>query len=154
MKTEYWKNLPKQMYLKGDGVVGDCWRCCVAAILRRPFADVPHFVRDSPRNPFRATAEWLDLQGWVFLELHRPHRDWYTDTEWPCILSGPTVRSTSRGEHHAIVAANGDLDCPLYDPHPSGAGLLAVTNWFLLFPHPQKPGAGKSPPQSPSQSKG
>jgi hypothetical protein len=53
------------------------------------------------------------------------------DPGWGVLL-GPTVRSaTNGGRSHAIVGRYGE---PVWDPHPSRAGLLKVERWGLLVP--------------------
>ena len=126
---------PKQVHLTENGEIGDCWRCCVAAVLQVPAETVPHFVRDG-RSADADTQRWLNQRGFVLIEVGKVGfslHGWGRDDviRLPVIECGPTVRSKKRGAHHAVVAISGEL---VYDPHPSGAGLLCATEQWLIIP--------------------
>jgi hypothetical protein len=134
-------DLPKQTCRTENGEVGDCWRCCIAAILQVPAEAVPHFVRDT-RAPEPETQRWLNARGYVLVQVAGGD-DWPTGFQFPrfgedgdaCCLPviscGVTVRSQKPSQHHAVVTRGGLL---VYDPHPSNAGLLCVTEQFLVVP--------------------
>lgn len=99
-------------------VPGNCLQAAVASLLALPLDAVPHFA---------VFADWQ-----VALRLWADGRDLtlrsvVTDTvpDWPCIVSGPSVR----GVPHAVVAVGGQV---VWDPHPSRAGLVEVCGawWF------------------------
>ena len=48
----------------------------------------------------------------------------------PLISAGPTVRSKEIGQNHAVVTIGRKV---VYDPHPSEAGLTAITEQYLIF---------------------
>ena len=139
-KLRNWDSIPKQTIFSENGKVGDCWRCCVAAVLGLPSRDVPHFMADSGGryDPFGEcrTQDWLALRGYGIVGVagrrsfvfHRTR-----DTPVPPLIScGPTVRSSRMGQNHAVVTNGDEL---LYDPHPSNAGLTAIVEQFLIFRH-------------------
>ena len=140
MRTD-WKNIPKQTVLHepGSPAVGDCWRCCVAAIICAPAAELPHFVqiaRDTQTDEDRLTQTWLTGNGWTmihcqpagFYQPNRVNRDY---EGLPYIATGPTERSRGMGKHHAVVMVGNKM---VYDPHPSEAGLTAITDIYLIVP--------------------
>ena len=143
--SEYWKTIPKQtIFGFGDGItIGDCFRCCIAAILHLPASDVPHFMEKQTKNGGDAASyanDWLIPNGHMLIVLHGS--DYFSDgspfhipltSEYtklngylniPIICSGPTVRSKNSQQTHSVVMSGSDL---LYDPHPSNDGLLAIT---------------------------
>lgn len=141
-ELDYWKNVPKQtIFGFGDNPdeIGDCWRCCIAAILRRPAAEVPHFVEQHYHNhgwsPDIIAGKWLAAQGYRLLQTY-PEGTWFgeircSESDWselPAIVGGPTVRSKNQFQTHAVVKL-GDV---MYDPHPSEAGLLAETSRKMI----------------------
>lgn len=132
---------PKQKLLVENGEVGDCWRCCIAAILQIPAEEVPHFVEIAIKEQCDGTdpltQSWLNARGYWFVSmrfgpLYCPRR--FGDSAYqpfPYIASGPSVRSKTEHDLHAVVMADDQL---LYDPHPSDAGLLAVVKRSLIVP--------------------
>ena len=132
-----WAGIPKQTLLKENGEVGDCWRCCVAAILGVDADCVPHFLQeeiDGKGCMDGATQKWLYDRGHTMIRVssfvfNRLSTD---NIDFPITISaGPTVRSKKMGDHHAVVMQGHNL---LYDPHPSEAGLTAITEKYLIFP--------------------
>lgn len=123
---------PGQMKLKENGEIGDCWRCCIAAILRVDPQDVPHFVEASRDDPMRNTARWLRERGFLLIDaknIRTPEWDCPEAEEVPVIACGPTMRSKAMGEHHAVILVQGEL---VYDPHPSRAGLTAICREYAV----------------------
>ncbi len=134
--SEYWSSIPKQTFLNSDGKIGDCWRCCIAAVIGIPALDVPHFVMENQDDPNGATQRWLRYKGFALVHVHGAGlyfpRDYRDDLDaLPVISCGPTVRSKARGQHHAVVTIDGEV---VYDPHPSSAGLLATTETYMVVP--------------------
>ena len=132
-----WSSIPKQTLLREKGEVGDCWRCCIAAIIGMPAEEVPHFLQNEKDDPSCSmdadTQEWLNQRGWQITEatqfrFHRWGKSKFRVP--PIIVCGPTCRSTEMGQHHAVIMSDGKL---LYDPHPSEAGLTAITDQHLIF---------------------
>ena len=171
-----WSSIPKQTVFSEfaggkPGELGDCWRCCIAAILDMPAAEVPHFIQIAEDNGKRPecdtdkdgklfvrkcrtsshnalTQRWLRTKGYVLVTFMgaAPWGDgtpwvWYSpsndegdppldDIILPFIATGPTVRSKKSADQHAVVMTSHMV----YDPHPSNAGLLAVTQRDMIIP--------------------
>lgn len=129
---------PKQTFLTENGQVGDCWRCCVAAVLQVPAESVPHFVRDS-ESCMADTQLWLNDRGFllvaggrgVTLGFHRWHGVKGEPAHHPVISCGISPRTAKPGQHHAVVKVN---DVMVYDPHPSNGGLVWVVEEFIIVP--------------------
>ncbi len=130
-QVNMWNNIPKQTFLKENGQIGDCWRCCIAAIIGLPAEEVPHFVAEEKGNA--DVQSWLSEKGYVLISASNisvPR--WFGDNiEYPVICCGPTVRSKKIGEHHAVIMMNNEV---VYDPHPSESGLLATVNQYIIIP--------------------
>ena len=129
-------NIPKQTHFN-DGVdVGDCWRCCIAAVIGLPADQVPHFLKESRAKGSSMDPEtqlWLNARGLILVhskEFHFPR--WYGNNIPlpPVIACGPTERSRGMAKHHAVVMI---ADKMVYDPHPSDAGLTAVTDCYMVI---------------------
>jgi hypothetical protein len=139
-----WSKIPKQTQLSENGVIGDCWRCCIAAVLGLPAEEVPHFQQLEPgksNNECDAdTQRWLTERGYRIMYanvmgrsgLIYPvyHSDTFVHQTPPIIAVGPTPRSKGMGRNHAIVTIGGQM---VYDPHPSEAGLTAILENYLIF---------------------
>lgn len=130
---DYWARIPKQTILgfgESGARPGDCWRCCVAAILCHPAGAVPHFVELSlqpgSKSVRQITADWL--MKWDFRILEGDFRE-YTREHLPRIACGPTIRSKHPGQHHCVVMEGSTV---LYDPHPNESGLLVAVDYFTI----------------------
>ena len=65
-----WNEIPKQTLFRGEGEIGDCWRCCIAAILSLKAEEVPHFVQmsvDTESSPDSLTQIWLNARGYYIV---------------------------------------------------------------------------------------
>ena len=138
-------DLPKQTHFADwtgakPKAAGDCWRCCIAAVLGIPASDVPHFLKDDIdsrgtdgwRDCDDRTQQWLNERGFVLARVTGGYLgfDYLKNHVVPVIKCGPTPRSQKMHQHHAVVYLG---DSMVYDPHPSSAGLTAVTDQFLLI---------------------
>jgi hypothetical protein len=111
------------------GVVGDCWRACIAGLLGYSRDVVPHFVaQDETELDWLAqTQEWLRKQ--CGYELH------YFAASYPITTSVMglviAVGRSPRGVGHAVLndAITGAM---VHDPHPSRDGLVDTTGVFVL----------------------
>ncbi|MHB1953445.1 MAG: hypothetical protein ACYCOU_06810 [Sulfobacillus sp.] len=115
-----------------NGIVGDCFRACIASILELPAVSVPHFgaidyASDNTTNQtfeyLRELHDWLRPRGLAYMTQvwHGNPPEYFREIEpfgFDCyhILSG----MSHRGFMHAVVARNGLI---VHDPHPSRAGL-------------------------------
>ncbi len=120
-----------QEFLSDDaaGIVGDCWRACIANLVERPRDEVPHFVAlpETECDWLEHTQRWLrDHHG---LELH------YVTPNYPvensCSPHVIVVGRSPRGIGHAVLALaeTGEM---VHDPHPSRDGLVDTTGVFVL----------------------
>ncbi|MBA4019155.1 MAG: hypothetical protein C0483_18470 [Pirellula sp.] len=143
--TRNWNAIPKQTFLVEDGKIGDCWRCCIAAVLGLPAEMVPHFLmKDDGTHNHECDADtqlWLCERGYriTYANSFGGAREalWFPrwssspiDPPVPLIGVGPTQRSKGLGKHHAVVMIDGKI---VYDPHPSEAGLTAIIEQYLIF---------------------
>jgi len=136
LAAAYWKSVPKQTLLKENGEFGDCVRCCIAAIINVPALEVPHFARDYGSSWDSEAQRWLNERGWTMIEvLHKAPvaLNIYASekTDFPVMACGPTVRSNTPQQQHAVVNS-ASWGRTIYDPHPSEAGLLAVAQRYLI----------------------
>jgi len=103
-----------------------------------PAEEVPHFVRDYG-GCHADTQRWLAAMGWLLIEVPVGPvyvSSWYGDNlTYPTIVSGPTVRSRDKKRTHVVVMLGNEM---VYDPHPSGAGLLADCRHYVLAPRPDR----------------
>lgn len=136
-ELNYWGSIPKQGYLVEQDQAGDCWRCCIAAILRLPASDVPHFLEEAKKSNHCMdclSQRWLNQKGYCLVETKKiQFPRYYADgfDGLPVISCGPTERSRGMGKYHAVVTIAGKI---VYDPHPSNAGLTAITDEYLVVP--------------------
>ena len=135
-----WNAIPKQTQLVENGEIGDCWRCCIAAVIGESAWRVPHFLEQHLNHPDKHdcdadTQEWLNDRGFAIFYvtgdngMHFP-RWGRSKLSIPLISCGPSPRSKEMHQHHAVVTVNNQL---VYDPHPSNAGLTAITEQWLIF---------------------
>jgi hypothetical protein len=119
---------------------GNCWQTAVACILEEDPARLPDQVDLEARgkNYHNALNAYLEVHhGLIYAEVE----DfvwcgiWARDPGWH-VMIGPTVRTCEpKNIHHVIVARHG---APMWDPHPSRAGLLEIRRWGLLNPLPER----------------
>lgn len=133
-------NLPKQTFLKDRenplSAPGDCWRCCIAAVLQIPAQSVPHFVANNGGLHYESeTQSWLAERGFTLVRcksrVQFPRMSGQPFSPLPIITCGPSPRSRSMGEGHAVVYFDGEL---VYDPHPDDNGLTAVNEEYIVVP--------------------
>jgi len=137
--------LPKQTQLidfanPNDRKAGDCWRCCVAAVVGVPATEVPHFLQieldtrgtDRWKDCDRLTQEWLSEHGFAMARVcGYLNFDYLYNKPQPAIIKcGPTPRSRKMHQHHAVVFIG---DKMVYDPHPDNTGLTAVVDQYLIM---------------------
>ena len=112
------------LHSKEDGVVGDCWRACIASLLDLPAESVPHFMLEPCY--LDATAGWPDQRGMIF------HIDVFPPNEL-CIA----VDRSPREGYHSVIADGGALEDKVpklvHDPHPSRAGLVHKDPRYFWF---------------------
>jgi len=103
-----------------------------------PADDVPHFLdKDGKYNGAldADTQLWLNERGFAMIFASSENQIRYPcwhgkGVKIPLISCGPTERSRGMNKHHAVVTVGTTL---VYDPHPSEAGLTAITDQYLIF---------------------
>jgi hypothetical protein len=105
---------------------GNCLQAVVASLLDLPLDDVPNFVQidvDGGRNWWDHLVGWLWDRGYaIYGDLVRQPGEYY-------LASGPSPRE--QDIHHVVVYRDDEL---VHDPHPDRAGLLGVTNRWIIRP--------------------
>jgi hypothetical protein len=104
------------------GRQGNCLQAAIATILNLPLNDVPHFAE--------AAGDWV--QDMVTFGREHGYRIAWRGGDGPQpdlgLAFGPTVRSVDIT--HAVALVDGRM----WDPHPSRAGLTAVTTYVDWLP--------------------
>lgn len=103
-----------QTILHGDpsGRPGNCLQAAVASLLHLPLDDVPHFVEHE---------DWLErLRDFCLAHGYRPLQRPPTAH----VGYGMAWGLSERGVRHAVCWVDGQM---AWDPHPTRAGLLRVT---------------------------
>lgn len=149
----------------GEPVRGDCFKCCVASLLERPYEEVPHVVQqeqDTGRYHMDLLNKWLEAEGYAFRALYRDmlhgagYRDpirWGADGCWEHYpgegrrgYSIPgwwiaTVRSKRfEGAHHCVVMQDGRMvhdPSDLYGTEEYDAKPYVFEGWVTLFHVPE-----------------
>ncbi|MER8030719.1 hypothetical protein ABTZ78_17370 [Streptomyces bauhiniae] len=112
-----------------SGRTGNCLQAATASLLDLPLDDVPHFAEHD---------DWLERLA-AFCHSYGYTLQFQPVTDY-CAY-GMAWGPAERGVRHAVCWADGRM---AHDPHPSRAGLLAVTELLALVPHQPK-GAGHAP---------
>jgi hypothetical protein len=117
---------------------GNCYQTAVACVLCVPAEELPDQVLIEQADGAYGNA----LRAYL-LTHHRVSLaslyDWQIGGLMPRapglhLIQGKTVRTaTNGGREHVIVGKYGE---PLWDPHPSRAGLTEVTEWLVFSPAP------------------
>lgn len=151
----------RHFHQPGDDVPGDCFRCCIAAVLRHEREEVPHFLRYSAvPGEDRDDLDPDGLWWWAAHGYLGAHGLWYqrhdldgitkanptgfTELLWASTAApGPVivVGRSPRGFEHVVVAYRGEL---AWDPHPSRDGLVEAWAFesFLTIPENNRWRAG------------
>lgn len=106
---------------------GNCLPACVATYLGVPLEEVPHWAEYQTDDPGAWWHHWLGFMA--------GHGLWPTELDDPgdaqpgevVFVCGPS----ERGVLHQVLYRDGRL---FHDPHPSRAGLLAVTEVLAWRP--------------------
>lgn len=103
---------------------GDCFRAAVATVLDLPVGKVPHFVALGHYWWLWAFNAWCAGRGLRYDNVLA--RGVTPDSDVLHIRSGVSPR----GVNHAVVAIGGEM---VFDPHPSGAGLVPRNDDDFMF---------------------
>lgn len=120
---------------------GNCWQTAVACLLEVEPETLPPQV-EIERWPSGALGGWKSYSNCLNGYLNKHHGLCYSEIQryqMKCVLPlreyhlliGPTVRTEQTRRNHVVVARNRE---PVWDVHPSRAGLIAVESWGLLGP--------------------
>ena len=122
-----------QTVLHGDGKAGNCVQACVASLLELPLSAVPHFFEPLGETFHEATDQavadcWRGFFG--FFDRFGLHATWVAAKAnsahgFPHIVGGPGPR----GVEHCVIRDGFEI---VHDPHPSGDGLLKVSEVLEL----------------------
>jgi len=118
---------------------GNCWQYAWASVLEVDPAVMPDQVAIEAADGLYSNA----LQAYLrvhhesaFVSIHAPATRAVRAPLAFHIMIGPTVRTEPvKRIDHCVVAEAGEF---AWDPHPSRAGLIAVTSWELLMPFPEE----------------
>lgn len=102
-----------------EGLVGDCWRTCIACLLDMEPSEVPHFAA-LDGNWWANTQAWLMQRG-LALYQYAYMDDFEAQGISGChhIITGPSPRDPEN-VRHSVIGMDGQV---FWDPHPSRAGL-------------------------------
>jgi hypothetical protein len=103
-------------------VYGNCWQAAIASMLNLPLDAVPHFSQFTWAGP--ALELWLRGRGLTYR-----HETTNVIPDRLCLVNG----HSPRGYLHSTVGFGGQV---VWDPHPSHAGLVDITEieWFEPWP--------------------
>lgn len=113
-----------------EGLIGDCWRTCIACILGLKPTEVPHFFADTWPDKTGERGrdlcnEWLKSRGLTLLELCLDASDKHTAKRFPAnvpyILTGKS--NNYDGVNHCVIATG--LYEQIWDPSPFATAPLA-----------------------------
>lgn len=114
---------------------GNCWQTCAASILDLPIEALPDQVdvEDAGQSFNNALIAYLWKHHRMSLVvLHQwAMRAPVCIEDVYHIACGPTVRTSTNGVNHCVVARAGEI---VWDVHPSRAGLLSVNEFQFIVP--------------------
>lgn len=135
-----------KMFTQSSVSPGNCWQTALACILNvqpellPPQEELEALPNDalegygSYQNIINGylgkhhNLSYTTIHGYQTPAIRALHNYWH-------VITGPTVRTTDSGRYHAVVGCNG---MPVWDPHPSRAGLLLddvnKLSWGVLGP--------------------
>jgi hypothetical protein len=118
-----------QAYLEVTGpLVGDCWRTAIACLLELPRDDVPHFIQ---LHLGKDNLDWW-WDTVRFVEQVKPGLTLVTVPPIFPIYNNPEAEHSSvvitgkspRGSWNHCVLGDAKTAAILWDPHPTGAGIV------------------------------
>lgn len=114
--------------MSGEGMIGDCFRACIATIIGKKTEGVPHFGLLGDLHAMETAIAWLNYYGY---EVGLNQDDWLDEGLSPMPLH--LIKGYShRGIYHAVVGdtTTGEM---VHDPHPSRAGINGVNGRIYIF---------------------
>lgn len=124
-----------------NGVMGDCYRTCVACLLDLQPEDVPHVVQsmDDGEACTARMNEWLAGRGLKFIPMGWPSDQMaMEDALLVASAFSPGTAflfsgTSPRGTDHVTIARDGEI---VHDPHPDGGNLVGPMGdgwWHIEF---------------------
>jgi hypothetical protein len=106
--------------------IDDCWRCCIAYLLKLEASAVPHFVRKY-KYWEKATRKWLEKRGYTIDRInaihHAPPRGKHIKVGLSWVDDDGTVIE------HAVIGKGWLYE---HDPNPSQRGLMEVGKYYTI----------------------
>lgn len=123
-----------------EGVIGDCWRTCIACLLDLHPSEVPHFTDGSWNDSAATTAKtraWLRSRGLGFVELaysgdlEAVMASLAANAPGAYYLLGGNSRT---GCGHSVIACGSEI---VWDPSQTDAGIVGPMDdgyyWATFF---------------------
>jgi hypothetical protein len=110
-----------------NGVIGDCWRTCVACLLDVEPETVPHFILKP--SWYEDTLAWLRERGYGLYEFGGLFEQVSHTGLVGChhIITGGSPRDPVNVKH-AVIGLDEEV---VWDPHPSRAGIVGEPHgWY------------------------
>lgn len=124
---------------------GNCFAAAIASILEIELGDVPSFYADSPSSWYMDFQAWLHGRGFSLVKVdlrgdgfEKPDEPGPFETLFLARIEGGFWLASGpgpRGHQHSVVYCGGEM---AHDPHPSGDGLLRVTEAEFFVPRPSE----------------
>ena len=118
-------------HLDEEGINGNCFPACIAAITGKSINEIPEFQNMAPDKWGLAFIDYIHSIGWIFHGC--PNFDELNESDWIefpfLIVGGTSPRGILRG--HAVIYHKGK---PFWDPHPSGDFVTKEEEVYLLSP--------------------
>lgn len=139
----------KQLYLHipEKGLIGDCYRTCIACILNLEVEDVPHFYADlwKPGESSvdqalvdKLAIEWLKQRGILVVQFPLKAVDNEQFYKWAAAYIAPEIYfmlgcNSSQGGHAVVVRSDGYM----WDPSKNNTGCVGPMDdgyyWITLL---------------------
>lgn len=102
---------------------GNCMAACLASLLEIEITDVPKFEDEHEKEWYFSVLKWLSSLGYYLVY-------WEEEIHWDGyhIAIGPSPRGNFS---HCVIYKGKQM---VHDPHPSGDGLLSITETEALVP--------------------
>ena len=120
-----------QTRVHSETTQGNCWEACIHSLLGDDeiILDLQDSNSDSWDNHWLIrTTNYLATRGWAVITCEDQASVYITNPDLIHIATGPSPRGSFQ---HAVLYKDGSL---WHDPHPSGAGLVAIKGVAFLVP--------------------
>lgn len=110
--------MQKNKHDDANGIVGDCLRACICALLEISDDGVPNFADD--KNYPEKLRNWFDEQQLEFCHSDNPPENIKYYMAWG---------TSPRGSCHSVIYKDGKL---VHDPHPDGGDVKNITTYAWI----------------------